>query len=92
MHVSTHPLQVMGETLDPPFIASSLWGMVLVRVIIVRAIIIIVPFIASFVLDAVSFLALVFDLATCIPIVDNVTQISVVPILATLLQRSDVVS
>jgi hypothetical protein len=39
-----------------PFIASSFYGMVSVGLIVVRTIVVIVPFIASFVLYAVSLL------------------------------------
>jgi hypothetical protein len=44
----------MEESLGPPFIASSFLRMVPMGLIIERTIIIIVPFIVSFMLDAVS--------------------------------------
>jgi hypothetical protein len=68
------------ESLDPTFIVSSVRGTVLVGLVIIRAIVVIVPFIASFTLDAVSFLALVFYPVACISVADNITEISIVPI------------
>jgi hypothetical protein len=47
-----------------------------VGLIIIRAIVIIVPVIASFALNAVSFLVPIFNPVVCISIADNVTQVS----------------
>jgi hypothetical protein len=65
----------MGESPDPSFIVSSFWRMVPVGLIIEGTITIIVSFITSFVLDAVSLLVPVFNPVACISIVDNVTQV-----------------
>jgi hypothetical protein len=64
-----------------------------VRLIVVRTIVVIVPFIASLMFNAVSLLVQVFNMVARISVVDKVTQVPVVPIsfLATLLRRSDVV-
>jgi hypothetical protein len=64
-----------------------------VRLIVVRTIVVIVPFIASLMFNAVSLLVQVFNMVARISVVDKVTQVPVVPIsfLATLLQGSDVV-
>jgi hypothetical protein len=51
--------------------------------VIVGAIVIIVPFLTSFTLDTVSFLALVLNQAVCISIANDITQITSIPILAT---------
>jgi hypothetical protein len=56
-----------------------------VGLVIIRAIVIIVPFIVSFTLDAVSFLALIFDSVTCISVADNVMQVSLVLVSVALL-------
>jgi hypothetical protein len=62
-----------------------------VRLVIVGTIIIIVPFITSLRLHALSLLASVFYLAMCISSVDDVAQVAVAPImlLAALLWWSD---
>jgi hypothetical protein len=64
-----------------------------VRLIVVRTIVVIVPFIASLMFNAVSLLVHVFNMVARISVVDKVTQVPVVPIsfLATLLRGSDVV-
>jgi hypothetical protein len=58
---------------------------VLVGLFIVRAIVIIVPFIMSLMLDVVLFLVLVFNPIMCILIADNVTQVSIILIPTALL-------
>jgi hypothetical protein len=72
-----------------PLIVSSFRRTVSVGLVIVRAIVIIVPSIVSFVLDAVSLLAPVFNPIACISVAYNVAQVSVVPILTALLRGSD---
>jgi hypothetical protein len=64
---------------------SSSQRIVSVGLVIVRAIVIVVTFIVSLTLDAVSFLVPVFNLVMCISVADKVTQVSVIPIPATLL-------
>jgi hypothetical protein len=63
-----------------------------VRVIVVRTIIIIVPFVTSFTFDVISFLAPVFNSVEHISATDNITQVPVVLVLfsTVLLQGSDV--
>jgi hypothetical protein len=60
-----------------------------VGLVIVGAIVITVPFLASFTLDAVSLLAPVFNLVACILVADDVTQVPSIPVSAALLQWSD---
>jgi hypothetical protein len=64
-----------------------------VRLILKMAIILVVPFIASLLLDVVSFLSPVFKMVVSISIVDNVTQVPVIPIsfLVTLLWGNETV-
>jgi hypothetical protein len=64
---------------------SSSQRIVSVGLVIVRAIVIVVTFIVSLTLDTVSFLVPVFNLIMCISVADKVTQVSVIPIPATLL-------
>jgi hypothetical protein len=64
--------------------------MLSVGIIIIRAIVVTFPFLASFLVDVVSFLIPVLDLAACISLADDVTQVSLIPTLATLLRWSDV--
>jgi hypothetical protein len=59
--------------------------MVPVGLVVIRAIVIIVPFIVSFTLATVSFLALIFDPVTCISVADNVMQVSLVLVSVALL-------
>jgi hypothetical protein len=77
----------MREWLDPPFIAPSDGGMLLVRLVIVRAMIIIIPLITSFALDVISFLASVFNLVMRISVANYITQEPFVPISAVLNRR-----
>jgi hypothetical protein len=83
----THPLQVTRERLDPPFIASSSRRMVTAELVIVGTIVVIVPLLTSFALDVVSLLAPIFDLAACISIAYDITQVFFVPILVVLFER-----
>jgi hypothetical protein len=77
----TYPLQVMRERLDPPFIASLSWRTVLVRLVIIRAMITIVPLMASFALDTILFLVPVFNPVACIFVVNDIMQVPFIPIL-----------
>jgi hypothetical protein len=52
---------------------------------VIRAIVIIVPFITSFALDEVSFLVPIFKMVACIFVVDYVVQVSFILISAALL-------
>jgi hypothetical protein len=69
---------------NSPFIVSSSRRTVSMGFVVVGAIVIIVPFIASFALDVISFLALVLDPVVCISVVDNIMQIFFVSILTML--------
>jgi hypothetical protein len=63
-----------------------------VGLVVIRAKVIIVPFLTSFMLHAVSFLAPIFNPVTCISVANDVTQVSPVSILVALLWWSDVAS
>jgi hypothetical protein len=75
-----YQIQVMGESFNSSFVVPSFWGALSVRLVIEGTIVITVPFIASFLFDAFSLLAVVFNSAACISAVDHVTQVSVIPI------------
>jgi hypothetical protein len=60
-----------------------------VGLVVIRAKVIIVPFLTSFMLHAVSFLAPIFNPVTCISVVDYITQVSFLPIWVMLLRGSD---
>jgi hypothetical protein len=62
-----------------------------VRLVIEETIVIIVPFIVSFLLNTLSLLAPVFYAAACISIVDDVVQVTAIPIMpsAVLLRWSE---
>jgi hypothetical protein len=79
----------MREISDSPFIVSSDQGTLSVGIIVIRAIIVTVPFHASFVLDAVSFLTLVLNSTVCVSVADDIPQVSFVLTLAALLRWSD---
>jgi hypothetical protein len=69
----------MGKVFDSSYITPSLRGALSVRLVIEGTIIIIVPLIASFLLDALSLLVPAFDLTVCISTVEDVAQITVIP-------------
>jgi hypothetical protein len=79
----------MRKSLNPALIASSNWGTLLVGLVIVRAIIIMVPFLVSFVLDTVSFLAPIFYPVTGISVAENIMQVSIFPVSVMLHRGSD---
>jgi hypothetical protein len=68
----------MGESFDPTFIASSFWGMMLMRLIVEGTVIVIVPLLVLFMLDVALHLAPVYNLVACISIVYNITQVLVI--------------
>jgi hypothetical protein len=70
----------MGKSFDSSFIASIFGGTLSVRLVIEGTIIIIVPFVASFLFDVTSLLAPFFNSDVCISAVNNVTQVPIVPI------------
>jgi hypothetical protein len=74
------PVQVVGKSFDSSWITPSLWGVLLVKLVIVGTIIIIV-LIASCLLHALSLLVLVFDLVTCISTADDIMQVIVISIM-----------
>jgi hypothetical protein len=75
-----YQIQVTGESFNSSFIVPSFWGALSVRLVIEGTIVITVPFIVSFLFDAFSLLAVVFNSVVCISAVDHVTQVSVIPI------------
>jgi hypothetical protein len=64
------------------------------RLVIEGIVIIIVPFVASFLFNVISLLAAVFNLVACVSTMNDVLQVRVVPVLssATLLQRRETYS
>jgi hypothetical protein len=76
----THPFQVMGKGFDS-FIAPSFRGVLSVRLVIERAIVIIVPLVMSFLFGIILFLAPIFDPTVSISITNDVTaQVAVIPV------------
>jgi UPF0716 family protein affecting phage T7 exclusion len=78
-----HPLQVVRERLEPPFIAPSSRRMLVVGLVIVGAVVVIVPLIMSFTLGMISLLAPALYLVACISIANDVVQFSIIPALVT---------
>jgi hypothetical protein len=74
----THPLQVMGKGFDSSWITSPLRGALSVRLVIEGAIIIIVPFVMPFSLEAVSLLVPIFNLAVHVSVTDGDKQVTVI--------------
>jgi hypothetical protein len=70
----------MGKSFDSSWIMPSFRGVLSVRLVIVRTIIIIVPLVVSFLLHALLLLASIFDPAMRICAVDDVAQVAVIPI------------
>jgi hypothetical protein len=50
------------------------------RLVVIRTVVVIVPFFTLLQFKALTLLALVFNPVTCISVVDDVTQISVIPV------------
>jgi hypothetical protein len=75
----------MRESSDSPFIASSDWETLLMGIVVIRAIVVMVPFLMSFVLNMISFLMLILDPATCVSILDDVPQVLFISTMAALL-------
>jgi hypothetical protein len=71
----------MGKGLDSSCIAPSFRGVLSVRLVVEGTIIIIVPLIVPFLLNALSLLALIFDPTVCICVIDDVAQVWVIPIM-----------
>jgi hypothetical protein len=84
----------MGKCLDSPYIAPFLRSALLVRLVVTGTIIIIVSLFTLLLFKALMLLMLVFDLAACIFAVDDVTQVSVIPVLpsAEFLRWSEIAS
>jgi hypothetical protein len=57
----------------------SFRGALLVRFVIVGAIIIIIPLVALFLFHALSLSTPIFNLTTCISVVDDIAEVTVVP-------------
>jgi hypothetical protein len=60
--------------------------------IVIRAIVIIVPFLTLFTLNKISFLALILNPVVCFSVADDITQVSFIPTLVALLRWSDAAS
>jgi hypothetical protein len=70
----------MGESFDSSWVAPSFRGALSVRLVVEGTIIVIVPLITSFLLNALTLLTAVVNPVTCISTADDVVQISVIPI------------
>jgi hypothetical protein len=83
----------MGKGFNSSWIAPSFGGALSVRLVIEGTIIIIVPLITSFLLDALKLLVLVVNPVVCIYVTDDIAHVSVIPITpsVTLLQWSETV-
>jgi hypothetical protein len=83
----------VGEDFDSSWVAPSFRGMLSVRLVVERTIVVIVHFITPLLLDALTLLAPAVNLAACVSAVDDITQVSVFPImpLAVLLWWSETV-
>jgi hypothetical protein len=73
-------LQVMGKGLDSSCIAPSLRRMLSVRLVIIGTIVAIVPLFTSLLFKALTLLTLVFYLTACIFTMDDIAQVSVIPV------------
>jgi hypothetical protein len=76
----------MGKVFDSSWVAPSFRGALLVRFFIEGTIIVMVPLITSFLLNALMLLASVVNPVTCISAVDDIVQVPIIPVppLATL--------
>jgi hypothetical protein len=81
----------MEKGFDSSWVAPSFKGVLSVRLVIEGTIIVIVPLITSLLLDALMLLTPVVNLVMWISLVDDVAQVSVIPImpLAAILQQSE---
>jgi hypothetical protein len=71
----------MGKSLDSSCIAPPpLRRTLSVRLLIIGTRVLIVPFFMLLLFKALALLALVFNLAVCISVVDGIVQISVIPV------------
>jgi hypothetical protein len=70
----------MGKGFDSPYITPSFRGVLSVGLVIEGTIVIIVPLIASFLLDTILLLVAVFNLVVCISVADHVAQVSIIPV------------
>jgi hypothetical protein len=75
-----HPLQVVGKGLDSSCIVTSIGRMLSVRLVIIRTTVVIVPLFMSLLFKALTILTPVFDPVACIFVVDDITQVSVIPV------------
>jgi hypothetical protein len=76
-----HPLQVMGKRLGSSYIAPPFRRMLSVRLVIIGTVVVIVPFFMLLLFKALTLLTLDFNPAACISATDDIAQISVIPIL-----------
>jgi hypothetical protein len=70
----------MGKGFDSSCITPSFREAFSVRLVGERTIVILVPFIASLLLNALSLLASVFYPSVCISAADDIVQVSIIPI------------
>jgi hypothetical protein len=87
----THPLQVIGKSLDSSCIVPPFGRTLSVRLVIIGTVVVIVPFFTLLLFRALTLLTPIFNPATCISAVNDVTQISIILVssLAVLLQWSE---
>jgi predicted neutral ceramidase superfamily lipid hydrolase len=71
----------MGKGFDSSWITPTFRGALLVRLVIEGAIVIIVPFVRSFLVNLFSLLAPIFYPTTCISTMDDIAQIVVILIM-----------
>jgi hypothetical protein len=83
----------MGKGFNSSWIVPSFGGALSMRLVIEGTIIIIVPLVTSFLLDALTLLVLVVNPVVCIYVTDDIAHVSVIPITpsVTLLQWSETV-
>jgi hypothetical protein len=70
----------MGKGLDSSCITPSFGRVLSVRLVIIGTIIVIVPLFASLLFKALTLLTPVFDPVVCIAVVDNIMEVSVIPV------------
>jgi hypothetical protein len=72
----------MGKSLDSSCIMPPFGRMLLVRLVIIGTIVVIVPFFMLLLFKALTLVMPVFNLAACISAANDVTQISIIPVLS----------
>jgi hypothetical protein len=77
-----HPLQVVGKNLDSFCIMPPFGRTLSVRLVIIGIIVVIVPFFTLLLFKALAHLAPIFNPVACISAVNDITQISVTPVVS----------